>query len=804
MPSSAANIRIRPIRFGFAVDPQDGTALHEAFRVNTVLWGGVYNFFIPIFKKTPGRYRERYLTAPSAAEMVGGLIDGFQPDFVVETKPGLATGIDFPAERIISVEQLVSRDAHGRCSYGIDIRSVCGALYDETFRFVQRHPPKVVIPHPSDRRFRLLFAAVFGEFPTNGDSSDCIEHYKGALDGKDETVAPIDFPRLFQREYLYPLRVGRHEITTSNSGWSPDPMLFYMDERSLFDLIEFWNLRAIGWRIKPLPSSLAGAMKDYCERFIADMYKPFPPPSNAHQSASFLCSRSCKFEQMQSFVAGLERPSNDAIVIDPRVPRLWEEWGRSADHAEPQVVTHATRSVDVDLGGDSLHLRTVVPEFLELAGYGASQHACANVVESVPGGAAVIPWQSVKLKTLTRQFADERIWLGREGIVTTAGESSFYRFLRAPSPINVFSAFAEDHNFTLSLSPPGQTCEQIIAALGGLRWVRCLANEGILKLLDRLAHGTLEIEVADDETNTKRRVRMESAPYSYIQEVLMRATGGKRDHAARRLSTLVRCGVLKLGMRIRCTECAQKSWHGLDQLSSTLKCPRCMRQFNLLVDSPPRDDWAYRVFGPFAVENYAAGSYSAAIALQFLAEEVAAACTWIPSFTMSGAEANCEADFGMFLRPGPLSHVKGPFLLFGECKTFGDFEDRDFHRARNLAKLFPGAVLCFATLKEALTASEKREISRIARRGRARWKTGQQTNPVLVLTRLELFGQFNVGKFVEDYGSRAQHARHVFMTRSLDEICDFTQQVHLGMESYHSWLDTKRQKRIAKLSKSAG
>jgi hypothetical protein len=769
--------------------------------LNTVLWGGVYNFIIPVFKKTPGRYRDRFQRGPSARELVSGLTDAFQPDFIIETKPGLATNIAFNRQRVISMEQLAARDDDGRCSYGIDIRSICAALYDETFRFVQRHPPKVVIPHPSDRRFDLFFAASFGEFPTNGILSDCIKHYKGALDAKDETFAPTDFPRLFQQEYLFPLRVGGHELTTSPQGWEPDPMLYYMDERSTYDLIDFWNLRAVGWHIRPLPFSLAEALKEYCEEFMAEVYKPFPPPSNAFHRASFLCSRSCAMERLQTFVSGLKRPANDAITLDGRFPRLWEEWGRSADHADPRNVTHTTKSIDADLSVDSLHLRTVFPHFVELAPYAAEGHACANVVESVPGGASVIPWQSVEMNTLTGRFSDERVWLGREGIVTTASEYSFVRFLRAPSPINVFRAFAEGHNFTLELSQAGQTCEQVIASLGGLQWVRLIANEDILQLLNQLAHGDLEIEVAEDTPNRKRTVRTAAAPHSRVREVLMRAMDGNADGAAKRLSALVRRNVLKLGVRLGCTECTQKSWYSLEDLSSTLKCPRCMRQFDLPVDSPPRDEWAYRVLGPFAVENFAFGSYCVAAALQFLAQEVAQACTWIPSFEMAHGDVKCEADFGMFLRPTHFSHVKGPLLILGECKTFGTFENRDFLRARALAKLFPGAVLCFATLRETLKPTEKRAISRIAQSGRASLKTGQQTNPVLVLTRLELFGQFKIGRFTDHYGARSKYAERAFVVRDLQDLCDFTQQVHLGMESYHDWLDKKRQKRASKLPK---
>lgn len=262
MPPTTANIRIRPIRFGFLVDPKDSSALRSVFQLNTVLWGGVYNFIIPVFTRTPPRYREQYLKTPPARGLINGLVEAFQPDFLIETKPGLGTGIRFDTNRIIPMRQFASRDDQERCAYGIDIRTVCGALYDDMFRFVQRHPPKVVLPHISEQRYELLLAATYGEFPTTGVFADCVKHYRGALDATVERVDPTDFHRFFQPEYLFPLRIGNHELETTRKGWTPDPQLFYMDEKSSYDLIEFWNLRAIGWRIKPLPSSLADNLKD--------------------------------------------------------------------------------------------------------------------------------------------------------------------------------------------------------------------------------------------------------------------------------------------------------------------------------------------------------------------------------------------------------------------------------------------------------------------------------------------------------------------------------------------------------------
>jgi len=804
-----ASVRIRPIRFGFVVDPGDLPTLRKVFQVNTVLWGGVYNFIIPAFRRVPARYRERYGKNASAKTMVNGLVDAFQPDFLVETKHGAAAGLVFDGNRIISMEQLTSRDDRGRCAFGIDVRSLCADLYRDTYRFVQRHPLKVVVPHPTVRRYDMLFAAAFGEFPSEGPLADCLGHYSGAFDAKDETISPKDIHSLFSPEYLYPLRIGRHELETSRSGWAPDPMLFFMDERSPYDLIEYWNLRAIGWRIAPLPVSLSNDLKSFCEKFISDAHKPYPPPSNAFHMASFLCSRSFEIDRLQSFVGSLKRSIDSQVSIDPRVPRLWEEWGRSADHAEPQVVTHQSKPVDAHVLGSGFHIRTALPKFItDFEPFGAGEHACANVLESVPGGAEVIPWQTADMRALSDGLGDRTVWLGREGIVTTAGEYRKSRFLRAPSPINVFSSFMQAHALKMELSSAGRVCEQVITALGGLHGIGLVASEDLLRLLDRLAHGDLELEISDDEdvaTTPKRRVRSESVPYSKIQEVLGRTHAGDGRTARGYLDMLLRSKVLTLGLKLPCPHCTQRSWYSLEDLASNLQCRRCLGEFPFPSTKPPRDAWEYRVFGPFAVENFAEGSYCVAATLRFLSEEVASSCSWIPSFNLTGSGAKAaEADFGMFLRQNVFSHVRGPLLVLGECKTFGVFEKRDFRRARNLARLFPGATLCFATLRQSLKAAEKKAIAAIARAGRQSLKTGQQTNPVLVLTGTELFGQFKHPGFVEAYGSRSEYARSVFYRRDLQEVCDFTQHIHLGMETYHEWLDAKRRKRLARLASASG
>jgi hypothetical protein len=802
-----ASVRIRPIRFAFAVDPKNLKDLMRVFEANSVLWGGPYNFILPLFKRVPQRYLDPYRKNIKTRALIDGLMEAFQPDFIVEMEAGSVTGFKFPRRRVINFDQLLSRDERGHCAYGVDLRSIIADLYESTFRFVQRHPPESVVPSCSDTRYDLLFAALFGVLPESGPAGDCAVHYLKALDGKRKAYGPEEYPTLLQQKYLYPFRVANHQLESRRNSWSIDSKLYYMDEKSPLDLVDFWNLRALGWNILPLPASLAPNLTAFCKDFIQKSYRPFPPPSNAYHHASFLCSPTTVQADLLSFMASL-RPSSpesayDAISWSSHIPRIWEEWGRSADHAQPQTITHTTELVDSHTIGDGLHVSTAIPDFLDDDRYASEQHACANVFEAIPGGAQVIPWGTGELTGLIHDFADEKIWVSQEGIVTTAARFSTTRFLRSPSALNVFSAFAKSKGLSLSISPAGNTCEQIIKALGGINLIRIVARSPeFLRFLNSLAHESVEVE---SDTIPNKKVRKAYAPYAHVLEAVSRATSDGPEIAKHNFfDALISRKILIAGLTLRCEECNHRSWHALNTLAPSMTCPRCSSALVFPAALPPRrEEWAYKVSGPFATENFAHGAYCVGSTLHFLIDKILREVTWLPSFRLTaegGKEA--EADFGIFARPSRLSNATSPFLILGECKSFNSFTRDDFTKAHHLADLFPGAVLCFATFRESLTSEEIKAITKIVRRGRSSLRTGKVRNPVLIVTGKELFAQYSFTReFYEVYGDRAEYARMAYLRSDIEELCDFTQQVHLVIESYHSWLDEKRKKRIARLSK---
>ena len=322
-----------------------------------------------------------------------------------------------------------------------------------------------------------------------------------------------------------------------------------------------------------------------------------------------------------------------------------------------------------------------------------------------------------------------------------------------------------------------------------------------MRFLDQMAHEDVEVEVdSEDGTGKKRKLKKPYAPYSRLREAVQRSNSNHDFVVNGHIGALLRYNVLKVGMSLCCTECLHTSWFGLEDIRPTLKCPRCMAEFQFPADQPPRDSWAYKVSGPFAAENYAHGSYCVAAALRYFTEKQNHRATHIPSFQMKDPKGKeLEADFGMFVAPTHWDHDTAPYLIFGECKSFNNLEAKDFARARALAKKFPGAILCFATFNESFSSKEIKALRSIVLKGRRRFDVGRIRNPVILLTARELFGQFNLAGYVDQYGPKAHYARMVAVRGDLQELADFTQQIYLGMQPYHEWLQERHRDKVRKL-----
>jgi hypothetical protein len=90
-------------------------------------------------------------------------------------------------------------------------------------------------------------------------------------------------------------------------------------------------------------------------------------------------------------------------------------------------------------------------------------------------------------------------------------------------------------------------------------------------------------------------------------------------------------------------------------------------------------------------------------------------------------------------------------------------------------------------------------IAKLARRGRKHLKAERWVNPVLILTGIELFDDFEPPSCWKDKGAPYEAFANDWHIRDgIQNLCDATQQMHLGIESYWTWYEQKRQSRIKK------
>jgi hypothetical protein len=113
---------------------------------------------------------------------------------------------------------------------------------------------------------------------------------------------------------------------------------------------------------------------------------------------------------------------------------------------------------------------------------------------------------------------------------------------------------------------------------------------------------------------------------------------------------------------------------------------------------------------------------------------------------------------------------------------------------RYLAKVFPGAVLVFSTLRKSLTPQEVASITRIAKTGRKYWKPERPVNPVLILTGTELLHHSRPPYCWED-----KVQKKFERTWGLMSLSNVTQQIYLNLPSWHDeWRETLGKRKITK------
>lgn len=726
--------KLRPLRLAYLVDPGKEAMVRRAIEASTCRWGGGVCAIVPRYRRRPRDFPDQRL---SAREIVAGYLASFEPDYVIECYEGAASGLEIDPRQLAPLAHLETSEAGGALSYGLSALSIYRDVHSRIFRFLQRDPVSVVTPTCEAEGERLFCDALFGCLPKSGDVAFMSRAYEEAFEPHPTVVGAGSFlPLAFGTEApLTPLMLAQQRVTRERPAVEhQDPIFLLVRPSHSHDVLDFWNLRALGARVVPVPIThidefvaafaelqTSGELRgDYRigDGRNATVVSPFSVEGKVGRDFQ---------QQMKDAGFQLYRQAWFPPLWDPEGLRRNNRW-RASSEAESD-------RLELSAPNGQISFTPLSPDWTEdRVGF---RPAWANVIRLREWSwtsdlGAVLPPEVKQMERLLSTVGHSPPTACSEGIVVRVEFPDLAQQWTLPSGTEVFSAWLRDRGYEVSVSPAGRTAEQIVSALGGPIMAALVAEPQLIKLIDRAARGLVEETSANRETHPRRRV----IGYAEINRVLREITDSDKERAKRRLARLLDTGALRQGLRVSCSLCEQENWYPLEELGTALRCERCLQEFDFPRAQPPgRERWAYRPQGPFSAENYAHGGYAVALTLRFfhtasVAEDEA---SWTTSMRLKNRVGiELEFDFGLWLR-GSRDYADPPKLVLGETKTFGAFEAKDLKRTQQLVEAFPEALMVLATLRKELEEDEQEAIRKLLASRR-----GPRPGRLIILTANEL------------------------------------------------------------------
>ncbi len=228
---------------------------------------------------------------------------------------------------------------------------------------------------------------------------------------------------------------------------------------------------------------------------------------------------------------------------------------------------------------------------------------------------------------------------------------------------------------------------RLIAQLGGYEGCRVLKVRGVRELIrqyrpdESFTRQQAERIIGDVDSATGRP-RFEKYERLFIER--RRATKLTPQDVFR---YLLRKGVFRVGLELKCSNCHLEFWRALDDLRSVTPCELCGESFGIVEQLRDRD-WRYRPSGLFGRADNQHGAIPVALALQqlhtFFSMRSVGGDVFLAD-TSPRSRGGATARLTLLVAQEHFGWECYPVLLIGECKSDGQPITGD--DARNLARI---------------------------------------------------------------------------------------------------------------------
>ncbi|HEY0919518.1 hypothetical protein [Devosia sp.] len=817
MVDLTVDTQLRPTRLALLVRPSDLSSIRRFMRVCACMWGGIYNPIIPVFPVGPKEWRKEHWRFSKGRNVAKGYVEFFEPDAFVEAEAGLLDeaglqGVRRQYEihsRVLPLGDLLKKQ-DGRnfaeLSVGLSVIDVLRDIYKSERRFALRQESPAYFVKPE--RGSAAVEALFGAYPTGKASTYFEKGYKDVFRPEIVAAGPAAWRKVFGAGAPTPLRITRYSIEASRS-WNDDLVIYVFDPKRPTDLIDLWNMRLEPNPVLPVPVGWAQDLAPDIANILKEEHRPVVGnPYGVMHHATLEFGRSlaeADIEQVVKAVRPLMPPPDaDAakkgqgpLVVKPWRNQVWVRRGDENGMQRPTRIelsvksNRATIQVDRDSKHMIAHVDSIFPDFAER--FGAHDLRWVNSIrvstfddEAV---ATVLPFNIIDRKWPRLALGGDSVMVGSEGWSVGQHYRGLGTSLDLMSPEEAIIGWLGTLGVQATASEPGYIAKQVLSHLGGLRSANIIAHAETLQTLNKMAGG-IRVRTGGDEPETEEVFGRHSKSFADWKAILSRRAK-ERSFRETTLDHLTDSNVLRLGVETTCPHCKNSNWHSISDANYSLRCERCLKMYPFPQGNVARQ-WSYRAIGPFAVPDYAKGSYGAVLALHALKSMAAhmTPMTYSTALTMKFDGAIVEADYVAWIGKDTIGDLpyEYPRLVLGEAKSFGRGElikASDVDQLKKAAAKLPGATLAVSVLRDEFTHAEKTVLTDLARWGRKLDERGEHRNPLLLLTGTELLNYYVTLErtWKDKGGEHAKFADYRF-THGLHAIAESTVAIHLGLPSF--------------------
>lgn len=761
------NQELSPIKFCFFIKPEV-ESLTRASQVANSFWGGRNSPIFPLYEKFDRRFRIIFNANESEEKFYQNLLKNFNPDIIV-LEDGL--NLDFATKVagdriIIPLRDLEASLLKLENEYGLTILEILHELVTGMFEY-KRNDDLHILLAKNDKKDPLI--SILFNTPTNVLSGVIHESLKRRDFYKATDVELKDLHSFSGAKAFTYTQINLFKLSKQKSFSDYYEFVFIFDPNDFFSLIVLWNLKAAGRFVFALP--ITGYSKNELDDGLLDFYND---RNENELGPSILRGPNLTPEQLSDASNYLSKVvqskySRARITHQQWIPRFGSD-GEVAqkDGIMSSVFVKETSYNQIKAEENWLAYPLIKTGFNSVRRTHRKTHKVTSYIKysdelllypSVIEGIGSLDWTRM---TDSMSYKEHRISNG--GIVKFCrGDESDIHF-HIPESGKYLKVFFEKHQLKFSIPAHGELTKQIFKNIGGIYGIASFSSVGAIKVLEELENeNVLQVETLVGLIKKYKPSGFGDRPFDFM-------------------SILLENNIVELGTQIQCTICHQWAFYPLNEMSPQVVCKNCRSSFKPPQNHPKETfRWSYRGVGPFSRNNRIDGLFCGFLTLSLFEGGVHAmndGITTFMNFQLEKPGKVIEVDLMIQMRTESFSEDKTD-LIFCECKTYKDFEQKDIDRMILLGQAFPNSILVLSTLKDQLNDGEKVLASSLVNHFR-KGSGNRPLNPVMVLTSNELLPKRFHSAF-DHFGEIHSSIRYNDL---LGYLCEKSCEVYLGLKMW--------------------